>query len=183
MNHTKEAYDLMSKGKFIVQDSLDPTMQAIYDDIDENFDEYNTFFEHIGLFVERGNGYFSLCRKEVRSELERKIKVFYKWIKIYDFLTSYNPSFQQGFSFTKSSIEEKMHDDADVREKGISLFDNKDNYAEIVKYVIDMLLELNYIEVLNSSESKYRVTSAFNYLENLIECIQIESDIEDEIPE
>ena len=182
MNYTKEAFEYMNKGKFIVSDSYEPEMKSIYEDIDDNFEEYNTFFEHLGLFIERGDGYFSLCRKETRMDLERKIKVYIKWIKLYSFLISYHSSFRRGTVFTKSSIEEKMHDDAEVRDKGLALFDEK-TQSDIVEKVIKMLADVNFIEELSASEGKYRVTAAFNYLENLIECINIEADVEDEIPE
>lgn len=57
-NNTKRIYDRLSRGEFLSVDSADSTVRHLYDDIEENLDDYADYFREIGLQLESGNGYF-----------------------------------------------------------------------------------------------------------------------------
>ena len=56
-NNTKRIYDRLSRGEFLSVDSADSTVRHLYDDIEENLEDYADYFREIGLQLESGNGY------------------------------------------------------------------------------------------------------------------------------
>ena len=64
-NNTQRIYERLSRGEFLSVDSTEASIRHLYEDIEENFDDYADFFKEIGLQLESGNGYFYLDRKSV----------------------------------------------------------------------------------------------------------------------
>lgn len=86
-NNTKRIYDRLSRGEFLSVDSADSTVRHLYDDIEENLDDYADYFREIGLKLESGNGYFYFSRiGESRQTIEQKLESFSKWLDYLDFL-------------------------------------------------------------------------------------------------
>ena len=59
-NNTQRIYERLSRGEFLSVDSTEASIRHLYEDIEENFDDYADFFKEIGLQLESGNGYFFL---------------------------------------------------------------------------------------------------------------------------
>ena len=55
MRYTKDIFDILSKGGFVSQNSMQRAL--LYDDIEDNFQEYQEYYEKIGFLLEGGNGY------------------------------------------------------------------------------------------------------------------------------
>ena len=71
-NNTKRIYDRLSRGEFLSVYSADSTVRHLYDDIEENLDDYADYFREIGLQLESGNGYFYFSRiGESRQTIEQ----------------------------------------------------------------------------------------------------------------
>ena len=84
-------------------DSTNSTVRHLYEDIEENMDDYADYFKEIGLRLESGNGYFYLSRMvENKQAIESKLESFSKWLDYLDFLKCYNQSFTAGYQFRKS---------------------------------------------------------------------------------
>ena len=49
---------MLSRGGFIAADSLDSTTRHLFDDIEENYEDYADYYREIGLRLEAGNGYY-----------------------------------------------------------------------------------------------------------------------------
>lgn len=183
-NNTQKIYELLSKGSFISEDSISPSMRHLYSDIEENHDDYADFFREIGISLEQGDGYFYFSRiTENKQRLEQKLDSFSKWLDYIDFLKCYNQSFTAGFQFRKSSIIEQISADIELKDKAGRLFKKygAGSYPEIVNKLIDEMQSIGFAECVNELDETYKVTSAFRYVEELIDMIQIAN--EDEIPE
>jgi hypothetical protein len=45
------------------------------------------------------------------------------------------------------------------------------------------MIDIGFVELQSEMEMTYKVTSAYNYIEGLVDCINISEGITDEIPE
>lgn len=61
-NNTQRIYEKLSRGEFLSVDSTELSIRHLYEDLEENVDEYADFFKEIGLKLESGNGYFYFSR-------------------------------------------------------------------------------------------------------------------------
>lgn len=48
-NNTQRIYERLSRGEFLSVDSTEASIRHLYEDIEENFDDYADFFKEIGL--------------------------------------------------------------------------------------------------------------------------------------
>ena len=72
MRYTKDIFDILSKGGFVSQNSMQRAL--LYDDIEDNFQEYQEYYEKIGFLLEGGNGYYYFSRTESKVELTDKVQ-------------------------------------------------------------------------------------------------------------
>lgn len=173
MRYTKEIFDILSKGGFISQNSISQQRAHLYDVIEDDFQKYQEYFSGIGFLLEGGNGYYYFSRTESKVDLTDKIQRFAEWLDRLDFLKTFNNTFGSGFTFRKSSILEKFSSDIELKEKAKNLYtDTKTNEEKIDKLISD-LDKQGFVELENELDSTYKVTAAFRYIEELIDCLTI----------
>ena len=56
--NTQQIFERMSKGDFLSVDSTDQEVKHLYDDIEENYADYEAYFSELGLRLESGDGYY-----------------------------------------------------------------------------------------------------------------------------
>lgn len=61
--NTQKIYDRLSKGGFIAVDSTDVEVRQLFTDIEENFDDYESYFRELGLRLDSGARLFHLSQK------------------------------------------------------------------------------------------------------------------------
>lgn len=173
MRYTKDIFEILSKGGFISQNSISQQRAHLYDDIEDNFQEYQEYYEEIGFLLEGGNGYYYFSRTENRVELADKVQRLAGWINRVDFLKTFNSTFGSGFTFRKSNILEKFSSDIELKEKARHLYtDLKTNEEKIDKLIGDLERQ-GFAELENDLDGTYKVTAAFHYIEELIDCLTI----------
>lgn len=183
-NNTQRIYERLSRGEFLSVDSSDTSIRHLYEDIEENFDDYTDFFKEIGLQLEAGNGYFYFSRiGEGRQSIEQKLESFSKWLDYLDFLKTYNQSFTAGYQFRKSHLIEQISLDVELKEKAGHLYKKYGvgSYLEIVNKLLQEMQGMGFAECISEQDETFKITSAFHYAEELVDMIQIAN--EDEIPE
>ena len=173
IKQTAEIFELLSKGGFISSDSTDPHIRQLYNQIDGNLTELYEHYASINFFLESGNEYYYFARRETRAELERKLEIAMRWIDVLDFVKTYDNAFAPGFRFQPSDILVRLKLDAELKEK----------QDEILEKVLNDLKRDGFIELENEITSTYKVVAAFNYLEELVTCINIPEETQNEIPE
>ena len=156
MKYTTEIFETLSRGKFISSNSLDKAQRNWYDDIDDNYQEYFDFFIKIGYKLERGNGYCFFTRQMAKVDIESKIKSLMKWI---DYLAFLNIELKNMIG---------------------RMFKGKSSNEDKIDSLINELLKEGFIEIENEIESRYKVLSSFNYIEEIIQKIDIEEESENE---
>ena len=183
-NNTQRIYERLSRGEFLSVDSSDTSIRHLYEDIEENFDDYADFFKEIGLQLEAGNGYFFFSRiGDGKQSIEQKLESFSKWLDYLDFLKTYNQSFTAGYQFRKSHLIEQISLDIELKEKAGHLYKKYgvDSYLEIVNKLLQEMQGMGFAECISEQDETFKITSAFHYAEELVDIIQIAN--EDEIPE
>lgn len=183
MKYTEEIFNILSKGGFISANSDSNLVKRYYDALEEDLEDYFDYYKGIGFYLEAGDGYYFFARKEARIDLERKLEAACKWIDYLSFLKTFNATFGPGFLFRAADIEIQIGCDLELKEKATKLFQDKKKYPEIVEKLINELERAGLIELQNEMDRTYKVLTSFHYMEDLIDCITITEEVQDEIPE
>lgn len=185
IKQTAEIFDILSKGGFISSDSTSPAIRQLYAVIEENQAEFYDYFGAINFILESGNEYFYFVRKENKVDLERKLEIAARWIDVLDFIKTYDAAFSAGFRFQPADILVKVGSDLELKEKlnGLKKLTGREKHEEIIEKIINDMKRDGFVELENEITSTYKVVAAFSYLEELVACINIPEDIQNEIPE
>lgn len=184
MKYTAEVFQRLSRGQFISSNSTDPTTRAIYNDLEESTEEYESYFSQIDFLLCGGNGYFYFARNEQKVVIENKLRSFVDWIDYLDFLTTYDTSFDVGSQFTLAQMEVRADSDVELKQKLHALFDEtKPSARDKLEALAAAMVSQGFAEEINQIEGKYQVTTAYRYLTGIVESLNIDEEVEDEIPE
>ncbi len=186
-DHTAEIFDCLQKGQFISSNSTNEETRDLYDMIDDDFEALSVFFSQIGCTLERGNEYFYFSRTEPRTTLEQKILRAYYWIDVLDLFKTYDETFGPGYRFQPEQILVEANINVMLQNKldGIRKhFSDKDIRKEVLENMIRQLTKESFLELENEKTNTYKVMASWNYLERLVESINIYEDTDnDEKPE
>ena len=173
MRYTKEIFEILSKGGFISQNSISQQRAHLYDAIEDDFQQYQEYYEGIGFLLEGGIGYYYFSRSESKMDLADKVQRLATWIDRVDFLKTFNTAFGPGFSFRKSNILEKFSSDIELKEKARHLYTDLKTNDEKIDKLINEMDKMGFVEIENELDNTYKVTSAFHYIEEVIDCLTI----------
>lgn len=183
LNYTEDIFNVLIRGGFIANNSVSAKTRRLYESIEEHQQDYHDYFCGIGFLLESGDGYFFFTRNEQRVDLQRKLEAAAKWIDILTFLKTYNTAFGSGLVFTAADIVVRINCDMELKEIGSKLYSEKKSYEDIVEKLIGELERMGFIESQNELEKTWKVLASFHYIEELVDCINILDDADNEIPE
>ena len=183
MKYTSEIFQRLSKGQFISSNSIDAYTRAIYNDIEDNFEDYAEYFQKIDFILSSGSGYYYFSRREPKVNTENKLQSLFSWIDILDFLKTYETTFSAGTQFKLSQMENCIAADMELKDKIMHLYENQKSIRSKLEELVEDMTDKGFAECINELEESYQVTTAFSYIEQIIMCITINEDIKDEIPE
>lgn len=69
----------------------------------------------------------------------------------------------------------------ELKDKASKLFQDKKKYNEVVEKFVSELEKAGMIELENEHDNTYKVLTAFHYMEDLVDCITISEEMNDEI--
>lgn len=108
MKYTSEIFQRLSRGQFISSNSIDADTRAIYNDIEENQQEYEDYFGKIDFQLSCGDGFYYFSRKEAKVIIENKLQALFSWIGYLDFLKTYDTAFDAGTQFSLVQMEVRL---------------------------------------------------------------------------
>lgn len=181
--YTNQIFQRLSRGQFISSNSLDADVRSMYNDIEENQQEYEEYFSQIDFHLSAGDGFFYFSRKEQKVVTESKLQALFQWIDYLDFLKAYDTTFTAGTQFKLSQMEVRTSADLELRDKLARLYPDTSSNREKIKRLADEMVNIGFAELVNETDEEYQVTSAFHYIEQIIMCINIDEEVKDEIPE
>lgn len=182
LNNTQKIYERLIRGGFLSIDSSKTEIKHLYQDVEDNYEEYVEFFKQIGFKLESGNGYYYFSTiNENKTDIERRLATFCKWIDYLDFLKTFNAIFSAGYQFNKARIVNEIDVNADLKDKARRLFSQQMPFSDKVDKLVNELETMGFAEQIEEETETYKVTSAFHYIEDLVNLLTIYN--EDEIPE
>ena len=156
-------------------------LQGILDDVKSGKLEITDKYEDIHSFVEANLIDRVGARQEAKVDLERKLEAVMKWIDYLSFLKTYDATFGPGFKFRPADIEVQISCQIELKDKASKLFQDKKKYNEVVEKLVSELEKAGTIELENEHDNTYKVLTAFHYMEDLVDCITISEEMNDEI--
>lgn len=172
--NTQQIFERLSKGAFLSVDSTDLEIKHLYDDVEENFSDYEAYFRELGLRLEAGDGYYYFARiREAKLTIEQKLQSFAIWVDFLDFLKTYDITFSTGFQFRSAHILERISMDIELRDKARKLFRKQNTHQDVVEKLIQELANMGFVENVNEQDGTYKVTAAFRYAEEMVNLITI----------
>ena len=176
LNYTEEIFNILSRGGFISNNSVQAKIKRYYDAIEDHQAEYDEYYQGIGFHLEAGDGYFFFSRKETKGDLQLRVCSGSRWIDYLTFLKTYNSAFGSGLVFSAADIVVSINCDMELKELAGKLFSEKKSYDEIVDKLIGELVRMGFIEQQDEVEKNWKVLTSFHYIEELIDCISITDD-------
>lgn len=183
MKYTSEVFQRLSRGQFLSSNSIDANTRAIYNDVEENQQEYEDYFNQIDFQLSSGDGFYYFSRNESKVIIENKLQSLFSWIDYLDFLKTYDTAFDAGTQFSLVQMEVKLSMIPGLREKLSQMFPDKISNRQKLEALADALESMGFAELVNEADGTYQVTNAFHYIEQIILCINIDEDVKDEIPQ
>ena len=173
-DNTQKIFERLSKGAFLSVDSSDLEIKHLYNDVEENYSDYESYFLELGLRLEEGDGYYYFSRThEAKLTVEQKLQSFAQWVDILDFLKTYDLTFSAGFQFRITHILERINLDVELRDKARKLFRKQNTNQDIAEKLVNELTGMGFAEVINEQDGTYKVTAAFRYAEEMVNLITI----------
>lgn len=151
--------------------------------IEDNQLELYDFFVVINFVFESGNEYYYFFCCENKVDLECKLEIVVCWIDVFDFIKIYDVVFLFGFCFQLVDMVVKVGIDLELKEKfiGLKKFIGWEKYEEMIDKIVNDLKCDGFIELENEIIFIYKVVVVFGYLEELVVCINILEEIQNEI--
>ena len=183
MKYTSEIFQRLSHGQFISSNSIDADTRAIYNDIEENQQDYEDYFSQIDFQLSSGDGFYYFSRKEAKVIVENKLQSLFSWIDYIDFLKTYDTAFGAGTQFSLVQMESKLSTIPGLKEKLVQLFPDKPSNRQKLEALVGLMVDMGFAELVNEADGMYQVSNAFHYIEQILLCINIDEDVKDEIPQ
>lgn len=182
---TAEIFKRLRQGKFICSNSPDVEVRRLYDYLDNeaNFERLYDYFLDIDYVLSMGEEFFYFARlNPPKDELSRKLEQAFDWIDWLDFFKAYDSAFDVGHRFSPSDIDGQLKNNADLKHKLERLRLGKDakTYAARIEKLIKRGVDENFIALESELTQTYKVLTAFNYLKDLINAINLPEDEEDD---
>ena len=184
---TSSIFEYLQKGLFISANSTNEDIRRMYNTIENYYEPLYEYFAHINFCLEQGNEFYYFSRKEPKATLQQKIERAFCWIDILDFFKGYDETFGVGYRFSPAEIAAQFGVNVELGLKVDGLKKHvtggKEKRKEILDGIIDRLVRESFIENESVLNNTYKVMSSWNYLEKLVESINLTEDIENEVSE
>lgn len=167
-----QVFDVLSNGDFITHNSRQNNRAYLYDVLDSEYEQYKDFFEGVGFYLERGDGFFYFSQDDTDSEVKRKCSNWMRWIDIYFILKTYDQNFGCGTRFTISHLANRLDTELDLRHEVQKKYPNK-SFLDIARTIVEELKKMDFIELIDEIEERYVVTPAIRYVEEFIRNAEI----------
>jgi len=183
MKYTSEVFQRLSRGQFISSNSVDANTRAIFNDIEENQQEYEEYYKQIDFQLSSGEGFYYFSRQEQKVITENKLQSLFSWIDYLDFLKTFDTTFSAGTQFSLVQMEVSLSTIPGLKDKLVQMFSDKPSNRQKLEALAAALVNMGFAELVNEVEETYQVTNAFHYIEQIMLCINIDEDVKDEIPQ
>lgn len=174
---TADIFERLSRGLFISANSLDREQAQLFRVIEAHFDELEAYFGAIRYRLERGHDYFYFSREISPTQLADKIERVYRYIDWLDFLKSYDPALGPGYHLSPGQIAQRCESVPDLRRQleRLPLRGTATNLIDTARLLLKALERESFAELAHEAQETYCLLDAFDYLEQLIDRIDLDA--------
>ena len=170
-------FESLSRGNFLSENSSKYDARKLHEVVSENFEAFHEYYLALNFKLEphAGSSYYYFSRLESRYNLEQKLMKFYDYIDILAFFSDYNVAFGEGFRFSVSDLEQKCKADTNLSDQLKILVPEELPFIERVRKVVKTMNDRGFFECEDEERQDYKVLSAYHYLQELVQLIDIEA--------
>ena len=171
---TKEIFDTLRKGNFIVEDHPDSHQRRLYVVCDTNQSTLFALYEALGYELVGGEGYFIFYTPEMgEAAKEHRVEQILMLLDIIDLFYGAFPSFDIGWKGTPSDLEMALKNDTVRLERLEHMRGTKGKTVyEKCESAFDSLSKFGCIVSQEDKLGSYQVTSAFNYVRDFFDSVK-----------
>lgn len=172
---SKEIFEILSRGHFLCENSPVRAERDLHQSCEREFGAHYDFFEHIGFYLIREDGYFYFSKELSVSATEDKLHMILEYIDLVELMLQFSATFGVGFRTTVSEL-------SDAVSSNVVLKDRLDRLKNISKpqtlhaqcaKVFEKFKKGGFMALEDEHAERYIVLSSYHYIETFLNAIQV----------
>ncbi len=177
---SKEIFEILSRGNFLCENSPVRHERELYQSCEREFGAHYDFFEHIGFYLIREDGYFYFSKEIPQSQKEDKLQMILEYIDLVELMLQFSATFGVGFRTTVAEL-------SDAVQSNVVLKDRLDRLKNISKpqtlhaqcaKVFEKFKKGGFMALEDEHEERYIVLNSYHYIETFLNAVQVSSETE-----
>ena len=176
-NQTQEIFEVLSRGNFICENSPVRSERKLFNRCEEEYKELYSFFEHIGYYLEQGNGYYYFSKKLQNNQIEDKLETILDYIDLVEFMLQYSGTFGVGFRVSVAELEMGAKSNITLKNSIEKLRTSSKSMTlhQQCTRLLENFSRGGFMALENEHEQRFRVLSSFSYLQTFLTAIEVPS--------
>ncbi len=175
---SKEIFEVLSRGNFLCENSPVRLERDLFQACEKEFGAHYDYFEHIGFYLIREDGYFYFSKETPPSQVEDKLQMILEYIDLVELMLQFSATFGVGFRTTVREL-------SDAVQSNVVLKDRLDRLKNIPKTqtlhtqcakVFEKFKKGGFMALEDEHEERYIVLSSYHYIETFLNAIKVSSD-------
>jgi len=180
---SKEIFEILSRGNFLCENSPVRLERDLYQACEREFGGHYDFFEHLGFYLIREDGYFYFSKELSASAKEDKLHMILEYIDLVELMLQFSASFGVGFRTTVGELSDAVGSNS-VLKNSIDRLKNISKpqtlHAQCAK-VFEKFKKGGFMALEDEHEERYIVLSSYHYIETFLNAIQVSSTQEEAV--
>ncbi|MDF1881511.1 hypothetical protein JHD50_09390 [Sulfurimonas sp. MAG313] len=172
---SKEIFEILSRGNFLCENSPVRLERDLYQSCEREFGAHYDFFEHLGFYLIREDGYFYFSKELSVSAKEDKLHMILEYIDLVELMLQFSSSFGVGFRTTVGELSEAVASNS-VLKNSLDRLKNISKpqtlHAQCSK-VFEKFKKGGFMALEDEHEERYIVLSSYHYIETFLNAIQV----------
>jgi len=174
---SKEIFDILSRGNFLCENSPIRLERDLYQACEREFGGHYDFFEHLGFYLIREDGYFYFSKELSASAKEDKLHMILEYIDLVELMLQFSASFGVGFRVTVRELADAVASNS-VLKNSLDRLKNISKpqtlHAQCAK-VFEKFKKSGFMALEDEHEERYIVLSSYHYIETFLNAIRVET--------
>lgn len=174
-SETKEIFDALRKGNFIVIDHPDQRQKRLYSVCDAYHSMLFPYFEILGYELTEGDGYFVFHVTDMNeSTKENRISNILDLLVLFEMFHGLFPTFGIGWLGSQYDFSTALKNDAVRREKMENVRSGKGRtIAELSEKAFKDMVYFGILVPTGDKQDNYKCVSSYNYAKELFESVKM----------
>ena len=114
---SKEIFEVLSRGNFLCENSPVRHERELYQSCEREFGGHYDFFEHIGFYLIREDGYFYFSKEIPQSQKEDKLQMILEYIDLVELMLQFSATFGVGFRTTVAELSDAVQSNVVLKDR------------------------------------------------------------------